>query len=156
MPLRQIATSARVVVSRRRLAPHASFNIKKYSTSQPPKRDSPTTVVATFAGLFAGACTFYYISQSGSPETAPLLTEAASETTLTIKSPVKVYDLAEANAKLRREATSFTFGAKGGPGRVDVVRVASNNPVEDEWAVAVGKGVGGNETLYTGVYDGHA
>ncbi|TWU71264.1 hypothetical protein ED733_003042 [Metarhizium rileyi] len=55
----------------------------------------------------------------------------------------------------RRSAASFTFDGNAGIGSV-VVRVASNNPVEDELAVQVGKGVGGRNTLYAGVYDRHA
>ena len=74
-----------------------------------------------------------------------------------IECPVKAYSLREANAKIREQATSFVFNVhNGGRGRADVVRVSSNNPVEDEWALAVAPGVGGNETLYAGVYDGHA
>lgn len=164
---RQTVTTARIVISRRPYtyapcAPHASpfarFNIKSYSsTPQPPKKDSPTTIALTFGALVAGACTFYYISQSnGSGTRIPSLTEPASESTIAIASPVKVYNLNEANTKIREQATSFTFDGKDGNGRVDVVRVASNNPVEDEWAVAIGKGVGGRKTLYAGVYDGHA
>lgn len=159
---RQTVTSARVVISRHPTAPHPSrfsrFNFKKYSsTPQPPKNDSPVTIALTFGALAAGASTFYYISQSnGSGSQVPLLTEAASESTIGITSPVKVYNLNEANTIIREQATSFTFDGKDGNGRVDVVRVASNNPVEDEWAIAVGKGVGGRKTLYAGVYDGHA
>jgi pyruvate dehydrogenase phosphatase len=92
----------------------------------------------------------------GAHDTAPSLIEPVSETHINVVSPIKAYTLKEANAKIRKEATSFVFHGPDGNGRVDVVRVASNNPVEDEWDVAVGKGVGGNKVLYTGVYDGHA
>lgn len=75
-----------------------------------------------------------------------------------VTSPVRVLDLAAANAKLRGETRSFPFDSSdGAKGRVDVVRLASNNPIEDEWALAVGGGVGDAKgTLYAGVYDGHA
>jgi pyruvate dehydrogenase phosphatase len=75
-----------------------------------------------------------------------------------VMSPVRVLDLEAADAKIREEARSFVFDSSdGATGRVDVVRLSSNCPVEDDWSVAVGKGVGGQEkTLFTGVYDGHA
>lgn len=75
-----------------------------------------------------------------------------------VRSPVAVLDQAAANAKLRKEAQTLLFdGSGGGKGRVDLVRLASNNPVEDEWSLAVGTGPGGAKgLLYAGVYDGHA
>ena len=75
-----------------------------------------------------------------------------------VRSPVSVLDYAAASAKLRREARTFTFDGSGSAkGRVDLVRVPSNDPVEDEWSLAVGQGAGGaNGLLYAGVYDGHA
>ncbi|RFU80105.1 hypothetical protein TARUN_2111 [Trichoderma arundinaceum] len=41
-------------------------------------------------------------------------------------------------------------------GRLDVTRVASNNPVEDEWSIGIGQGINGEKTLFAGVFDGHA
>jgi len=75
-----------------------------------------------------------------------------------VESPVEALDLAAADAKIRKQTSSFVFAsdAEGGRGRVDVVRVSSNNPVEDEWAVGFGRGIGGAGALYAGVYDGHA
>ncbi|KAM0555832.1 hypothetical protein ACHAPJ_006229 [Fusarium lateritium] len=87
----------------------------------------------------------------------PNLKEFASELQISIDSPVKVLNLEDANAKLREEVNSFVFeGNAGVQGRVDVVRVSSNNPVEDNWDLKVAQGVGGARTLYSGVYDGHA
>ncbi|UNI23889.1 [Pyruvate dehydrogenase (acetyl-transferring)]-phosphatase [Purpureocillium takamizusanense] len=89
---------------------------------------------------------------------APRVPADPSEHEVPVESPVEVLDLAAANAKIREQASSFVFAsdAEGGRGRVDVVRVSSNNPVEDEWALGFGRGVGGAGALYAGVYDGHA
>ncbi|KAH7127500.1 phosphatase 2C-like domain-containing protein [Dactylonectria macrodidyma] len=101
--------------------------------------------------------TVYDNVRESSPSPVPPLEAAASEELVPVESPVEVLDLEAANAKLRRESRSFVFeGQDKVQGRVDVVRVASNHPVEDEWDLAVAKGVGGSKTLYSGVYDGHA
>ncbi|KAJ6445397.1 pyruvate dehydrogenase phosphatase [Purpureocillium lavendulum] len=91
----------------------------------------------------------------------PSVPADASEHEIPVESPVEVRRLAAADAWIREQARSFVFvsDADGGRGRVDVVRVSSNNPVEDEWAVGCGRGLGGADapkTLYAGVYDGHA
>lgn len=87
----------------------------------------------------------------------PPIKDVASEDLIPVESPVKVLDLAAADAMLRREAGSFVFEAKDKvQGRVDVVRVSSNNPVEDEWDLAVARGLEGAKTMFYGVYDGHA
>ncbi|KND89423.1 Protein phosphatase 2C [Tolypocladium ophioglossoides CBS 100239] len=87
---------------------------------------------------------------------APGIPSAASEADIPVASPVTVLGLVASNAKIREQAQSFVFANGPTQGRVDVVRVSSNNPVEDEWAVGVGRGLGGGEALYVGVYDGHA
>ncbi|KAF4122266.1 hypothetical protein GMORB2_7258 [Geosmithia morbida] len=75
-----------------------------------------------------------------------------------ISSPVKVLDLEAANKKIRQSVHAFSFESSkdGTTGRVDVARVSSNNPVEDNWATALGKGPGKEDMVYAGVYDGHA
>ncbi|KAF7552683.1 hypothetical protein G7Z17_g4156 [Cylindrodendrum hubeiense] len=99
--------------------------------------------------------TVYDNVSDSAPAPVPALEAAASE--IPIKSPVEALDLKAADAKLRREVRSFVFeGQDKVQGRVDVVRVSSNHPVEDEWDLALAGGVGGNKTLYSGVYDGHA
>lgn len=120
-------------------------------------------------GAFAVAATVSIgYSTSRKPETAvkgkaehgrvpEVLSAATHVEDIKVTSPVRVLDLEAANAKIREEARSFVFDSSDGvTGRVDVVRLSSNCPVEDDWSVAVGKGVGGQKTLYTGVYDGHA
>ena len=65
----------------------------------------------------------------------------------------------EANRKLREQVHTFSFeGPDGRNGRIDVVRVPSNNPVEDDWSLGVGgRPVGqGHGMVFAGVYDGHA
>jgi hypothetical protein len=93
----------------------------------------------------------------------PLVAAAGSVDEIEVASPVRVLSLHEANDKLREGARIFEFGpsaANVAKGRVDVVRIASNSPVEDEWAVGLGHGVGSSQdsqrTLYAGIYDGHA
>jgi pyruvate dehydrogenase phosphatase len=95
-------------------------------------------------------------------EPVPTVEPAADVGAIEVVSPVQALSLREANDKVREGARVFEFATDGGggKGRVDVVRVASNSPVEDEWAVGVGSGVGGErlalKSLYAGVYDGHA
>lgn len=87
----------------------------------------------------------------------PRIEQVSSEDDISIASPVKVLDFKAANEKIREQVTSFVFDSKdGATGRIDVVRVSSNAPVEDEWSVGVGNGVGGSKTVFAGVYDGHA
>lgn len=109
------------------------------------------------AGLVSYQCTISLLERrrEGIRQTIPGVQELGDGLT---RSPVAVLDHAAANAKLRTEARTFLFDSSGGAkGRVDLVRLASNNPIEDEWSLAVGKGVGeAKGTLYAGVYDGHA
>lgn len=87
----------------------------------------------------------------------PSIDDVRSQSDIIVTSPVKSLDLEAANIKLREGATSFAFNdIDGSPGHVDVASVASNDPVEDEWAVGIGRGVGGKRTLFAGIYDGHA
>lgn len=135
---------------------------------EPPRRWSQSSSTpsagrrsAVVAGIFAvsGSAALWW---SRSPQhiqvaEAPRIPDAASEGDIAVRSPVQVLGLEAAEGKLREQAQSFTFRiGRGRTGRVDVVRVASNSPVEDEWALAVGKGLGGGTTLFAGVYDGHA
>ncbi|KAI5458746.1 phosphatase 2C-like domain-containing protein [Mariannaea sp. PMI_226] len=96
-------------------------------------------------------------SDATSAPPVPQLRDDLTEASVSTKSPVEAIDLETANAKLREDCHTFSFNAQGNRrGRVDVVRLSSNDPVEDFWDVAMGKGVGGNQTLYSGIYDGHA
>ncbi|EHK19408.1 uncharacterized protein TRIVIDRAFT_209853, partial [Trichoderma virens Gv29-8] len=109
-------------------------------------------VIATGGGA-------YWLSQKPAnvkiPD-VPIVKAVTSEVEIPVVSPVKVLDLRSANAKLREQAQSFKFdSADGQRGRVDVVRVASNDPVEDEWSIGVGGGIQGEKTLYAGIFDGH-
>ncbi|PHH89922.1 hypothetical protein CDD83_4929 [Cordyceps sp. RAO-2017] len=108
--------------------------------------------------LCAGAAGGYWARPSAAViRQVPGIPDAASEDEVPVASPVRVLDLEAANRKIREEAHSFVFASGDGhDGRVDVVRVSSNSPVEDEWALAYGKGLGGGQALYAGVYDGHA
>lgn len=94
-------------------------------------------------------------------EPVPAIEVAVSADTVDVSSPVQVLSLCEANDKLREGARAFEFssGVSGNKGRVDLVRVASNLPVEDEWAIGIGSAMGGQQDskwLYAGIYDGHA
>lgn len=85
------------------------------------------------------------------------LQDFVPEDQISVESPIKALSLQAADAKLRQDVHTFAFEGHGGvQGRVDVARVSSNNPVEDEWDLKVAKGIGGAGTLYSGVYDGHA
>lgn len=133
---------------------------RRYYASHAP----PTAPVALWAGgaLLAGGAGLWYLNGSDAPAASidgvvPAVAPAASVEDIAVVSPVKVLSLQEADQKLREQMRTFTFdGRDGAKGRIDVVRVASNSPVEDEWAVGVGRGVGEAKTVYAGVYDGHA
>lgn len=63
----------------------------------------------------------------------------------------------QVESKLRQDAVVTTFSsANGAKGHVHAARVASNDPVEDEFSIAELEGVGRGKTLFAGVYDGHA
>lgn len=91
------------------------------------------------------------------PSNALSLQDFVAEDQISVDSPIRALSLETANAKLRQDVHTFVFEGNGGVnGRVDVARVSSNNPIEDDWDLKVAKGVGGAGTLYSGVYDGHA
>ena len=139
----------RLAVSRIRV-PRATTRLRGYSTAPGPEKDSPAVIALTFGFLVAGAGGFYFVSHGGANQLPVVRDE------IDTSSPVVIQDLKTANAQIRQEASSFAFDSRTGKGRIDLVRVASNHPVEDRWDVAVGKGLGGNKTLFAGVYDGHA
>jgi pyruvate dehydrogenase phosphatase len=123
------------------------------------KRSAKLVGLAT-TGLISYQCTLVFLDhrRQRTSQIVPSVPSVQDVSTVSVRSPVAVLDHAAANAKLRQEARSFFFESNGGAkGRVDLVRLPSNNPIEDEWALAVGKGVGDAKgTLYAGVYDGHA
>ncbi|KYK54453.1 pyruvate dehydrogenase [Drechmeria coniospora] len=133
----------------------------------------PSRTPAWAAGvLFAGVSGYYFgkgakkhdggsivgpIAATGTDGMVPGMPPTMSEDDIPAESPVKVLDLKESNEKIRHQSHSFVFDSQdGNTGRADVVRVSSNHPVEDEWALAVAEGLGGGKALYAGVYDGHA
>ncbi|KEY72346.1 hypothetical protein S7711_01028 [Stachybotrys chartarum IBT 7711] len=138
---------------------HPRLSRRRYASQAPP-----TAPVALWAGgaLLAGGAGLWYLNGSDAPAASvdaavPAVAPAVSVEDIAVVSPVKVLSLQEADQKLREQMRTFTFdGRDGAKGRIDVVRVASNSPVEDEWAVGVGRGVGEAKTVYAGVYDGHA
>ena len=135
---------------------------RRWKTTTSSSRSFSRTLLWGTGGLAAAATGFYFsnnaaIETPSSTVAVSHIKEVVSEEDISIVSPVKVLDLQAANKKLREDAHSFAFESKDGiKGRVDVVRVSSNDPVEDEWAVSAGKGVGGSNTVFAGVYDGHA
>ncbi|PCD29360.1 hypothetical protein AU210_011898 [Fusarium oxysporum f. sp. radicis-cucumerinum] len=115
---------------------------------------SSAAVIGTGTGvyLFNGKGTTKSLTNE-----VPSLKDFSSEDQIPINSPVKEFIMEDANAKLREDAHTFVFDGNGGvKGRVDFARLGSNNPIEDEWDLKIAKGVGGTNTLYAGVYDGHA
>ncbi|KAK7535030.1 protein phosphatase 2C [Phyllosticta citribraziliensis] len=72
-------------------------------------------------------------------------------------SPVEALDLPAAENKLKKDQKSLRFEVSPGKnGRFDVVRLASNSPVEDEYAFGTAPGPGNAPFAFWGVYDGHA
>ncbi|PNY24301.1 Protein phosphatase 2C [Tolypocladium capitatum] len=165
--LRQAAGSARVAGQRWAARPRAQH--LRWTSSTARRKSSSKLPWAI--GLLAAGGAGYNLGRDGggggvcssasaptrrASSTAPGIPGAASEDDIPVDSPVTALDLAASNVKIREQAQSFVFANGRHRGRVDVVRVSSNNPVEDEWAVGVGTGPGGGEALYVGVYDGHA
>ncbi|KAL7931384.1 phosphatase 2C-like domain-containing protein [Trichoderma chlorosporum] len=133
------------------------------STTDASKTSSSQTgsfAIWAVGGVIAAGGGAYWLSKKpsigGIPD-VPLVKPVASEEDIRVVSPVQALSLKSANEKLREEAQSFMFDSTNGTrGRIDTVRVASNDPVEDEWSVGFGGGVQGEKTLYAGVFDGHA
>lgn len=109
----------------------------------------PSRIAAAIVATTLGYTAYTYTT---SPHpTVPFLNDTP------VTSSVKALTLEEANQKLRQEVFTFAFNTGDRKkGRVDIVRVPSNERVEDEWALSMGKGVGGAMSLFAGVYDGHA
>jgi pyruvate dehydrogenase phosphatase len=152
---------ARLVPRSRSITTPQQLSRRWLSESQAPRSASsqPGILVwGTAAAVAAGGGYFLFNGSTANKTAAvPLLNTVSSEDDIPVVSPLPVLDLKAADQKLREQAQSFVFDGKDGQkGRVDVVRVASNDPVEDEWSVAVGKGIQGRTALYAGVYDGHA
>lgn len=127
---------------------------------KPPNSSSGSSVIwgATAVVAIGGAA--YWLNKKPTnnkiPD-VPIVKPVTSDVEIPVTSPVKAFDLRSANEKLREQAQSFVFDSTDGQkGRVDTVRVASNDPVEDEWAIGFGGGIQGEKTLYAGVFDGHA
>lgn len=134
---------------------HSTSSAPKLSASQPGTR----RIWGIGAVIAAGGGVYWLSSRSAGDARleVPFVRAVASEEEIPVVSPVKVLDLESANAKLREQAQSFIFdSADGKRGRLDVVRVASNDPVEDEWSMGIGGGIEGEKTLYAGIMDGHA
>lgn len=138
-------------------------SLRLHSTSQKPKSSPPqpgTFVVWGIGAVIAAGGGVYWLrSKQASDKTSdvPIIKPVGSEVEIPVTSPVKILDLRSANAKLREQAQSFMFDSTDGEkGRLDTVRIASNDPVEDEWSIGVGGGIQGEKTLYAGIFDGHA
>lgn len=88
----------------------------------------------------------------------PDVGEYEGEQGIKVVSPGVIMTLEQACKKLREQAVTYAFRGKdkNSQGRVDIVRLASNDPVEDEWYAGQGKGLGGGRAIYAGVFDGHA
>ena len=73
-----------------------------------------------------------------------------------LPSPLKAWKYSHANDKIRKDARTYKFAStKGKRGLMHATTIASNEPGEDNMAVGAGPGVGGEKTVYAGVYDGH-
>ncbi|SCV44382.1 related to Type 2C Protein Phosphatase [Fusarium fujikuroi] len=132
----------------------------RFSSTQTSTSSNARYVWASAAVIGTGTGVYLFIGK-GAAKTltneVPNLKEFSSENQIPTNSPVKELIMEDADAKLREDAHTFVFDGNGGvKGRVDFARLGSNNPMEDEWDLKIAKGVGGTNTLYAGVYDGHA
>ncbi|KAK1961472.1 protein phosphatase 2C [Colletotrichum sublineola] len=94
--------------------------------------------------------------KSKSSDTIPQLGPGPVDLEVLAKSPVDEGSFAKADAKLREDVFVGSFSAEGKDTHVHAARVASNHPVEDYMAYSLAPGVGSSQTLFNGVYDGHA
>lgn len=127
---------------------------------KPSKSSSGSLAIWGGAAVVAAGGAAYWLNKKPTNNKitdVPIVKPVTSDAEIPLTSPVKALDLTSANKKLREQAQSFVFDSTNGKkGRVDTVRVASNDPVEDEWAIGFGGGIQGEKTLYAGVFDGHA
>lgn len=96
------------------------------------------------------------IPSSLKPGTIPSLGSGPVDLDALAKTPVDGGSFETADAKLREDVFVGSFTAEGKHAHVHAARVASNHPVEDVMTFSLGPGVGKSETLFNGVYDGHA
>uniref|UniRef100_L2FZ80 Protein phosphatase 2c n=1 Tax=Colletotrichum fructicola (strain Nara gc5) TaxID=1213859 RepID=L2FZ80_COLFN len=128
-----------------------------YSAGGPPKPKSSSRALPAVAAVLAGGvgyqlAEYQKTSKSGA---IPTLSGPVDLDALT-KSPVDSGSFETADAKLREDVFVGSFTAEGKNTHVHAARVASNHPVEDMMAFSLAPGVGKSETLFNGVYDGHA
>ncbi|KAL7804779.1 phosphatase 2C-like domain-containing protein [Trichoderma aethiopicum] len=158
-----VSFSAVRIVAKAQLRRQLVVGRRLHSTSSAPKLSASqlgTRRIWGIGAVIAAGGGVYWLSSRSAGDArleVPFVRAVASEEEIPVVSPVKVLDLKSANAKLREQAQSFIFdSADGKKGRLDVVRVASNDPVEDEWSMGIGGGIEGEKTLYAGIMDGHA
>ncbi|KAJ5019573.1 hypothetical protein K4K57_012716 [Colletotrichum sp. SAR 10_99] len=128
-----------------------------YSAGGPSKPKSSSRALPAVAAVLAGGvgyqlAEYQKTSKSGA---IPTLSGPVDLDALT-KSPVDGGSFETADAKLREDVFVGSFTAEGKNTHVHAARVASNHPVEDMMAFSLAPGVGKSETLFNGVYDGHA
>lgn len=135
-------------------APRGVPNLRRSYSSQTSANASRTPII--IGAVVIGGVGIYSLTGTKAAGSSNFSVPVLDGTPPSTESTVKVLDFAQANAKIREQAHSYVFDAHAGKGRVDIVRVTSNNPTEDEWDVRVGAGIGAANTLFVGVYDGHA
>ncbi|KAK8189855.1 phosphatase 2C-like domain-containing protein [Phyllosticta capitalensis] len=128
----------------------------------PPQRQLQSNVNRTLllmgGGFVVGFAGARYRQSKRDISSASIPTLLTSESAPPVfDSPVEALDLPAADKKLKRQEQSYSFEvSQGQNGRFDVVRLASNSPVEDEYAFGTAPGPGNTPWAFWGVYDGHA
>lgn len=149
-------------INKRCITTHQSIYSRWYSSHEPRLSRSWPNALAIWGlgGVLTVTGGLYLYSKSSVGDTTPavpIIKSVASEGDIPVVSPVTILDLQSANRKLREQAQSFIFDSGNeGKGRLDIIRVPSNNPVEDEWSIGIGRGLHGEKTLFAGIFDGHA
>ncbi|KAL0933773.1 protein phosphatase 2c [Colletotrichum truncatum] len=125
-----------------------------------PSKPSRTPQLIGLALLSAaggyGIATWRRDAGNAAPGSIPKLGSGAIDIDALVKSPVDSGSFEKADAKIREDVFVGSFTAEGKDTHVHAARVASNHPVEDMMAFSLAPGVGKSETLFNGVYDGHA
>ncbi|OLN97829.1 Protein phosphatase 2C-like protein [Colletotrichum chlorophyti] len=132
--------------------------LRFYSTAGPSKASrTPQLIGLAAVSAVAGWCIASFRKDGSQPTGAiPQLGSGPVDLDAVVKTPVDAGSFEEADAKLRHDVFTGTFAAEGKNAYVYAARVASNHPVEDNMQCAKAPGIGGADSLFNGVYDGHA
>ncbi|KAF6804844.1 protein phosphatase 2C [Colletotrichum musicola] len=126
------------------------------SPSSKPASRTPLLVCAFAVSAAAGWGLSSLGRDRGSDGKIPRLGSDPVDLDDLAQTPVDAGNFQKADEKIREDVFIGSFTASGKNTHVHAARVSSNYPVEDMMTYSLAPGVGKSETLFNGVYDGHA